>query len=72
MANVDLITGREAAKILGVAEGTLRNWRWRNINLPYCVLANGNVRYKRDVVEDYARRRQEIVTTVEVENEERN
>lgn len=67
--NNDLLTSHEAAEMVGVAEGTLRTWRARKINLPYVVLRDGrSIRYERAAVEEFLSKRNEVAQRVEVQN----
>lgn len=44
--DITLLTPAQAARILGVTEKTLRNWRSQRIHLPY-IHIGGRVRYRR-------------------------
>jgi excisionase family DNA binding protein len=47
-----LMTAREAAAYIGKAPGTLTQWRYLSIELPYYKIG-GSVRYRRDDLDTY-------------------
>ena len=51
---VPLVTARQAAGMLGLSEGTLKQWRLRDRGPAYVRLGGRTVRYERAVVEEWA------------------
>lgn len=49
----DLLNEKEVATELGIAPGTLRNWRSLRIGVPYVKLGKRAVRYRRSDVEAF-------------------
>lgn len=47
IAPSDLLDEKEVAATLGIAPGTLRNWRSLRIGIPYVKLGKRAVRYRR-------------------------
>lgn len=56
----DLVDTREAAAFLGVAAVTLRQWRWRRHpwQPPFLKCGTRTIRYRRQSLETWARRRE--------------
>lgn len=53
IAPSDLLDEKEVATTLGIAPGTLRNWRSLRIGVPYVKLGKRAVRYRRADVDAF-------------------
>ena len=53
MTNDNLLSTKEAAQLLGLAPGTLRNWRRRKRGPKYIKLSRSLVRYRRKHLEEF-------------------
>lgn len=53
IAPSDLLDEKEVAATLGIAPGTLRNWRSLRIGVPYVKLGKRAVRYRRADVDAF-------------------
>ena len=51
-----LLTSKEAARRVGVKEGTLRTWRWKGINLEYLVIGTRSIRYDAGEIAEFIRK----------------
>ena len=66
----DLMTPTQVTERLQVSLATLRNWRWKRVNLPYIKVHGGRrVRYLREDVEKFWETRYERVSPVEPDQE---
>ena len=54
----EYLTAKEAARILKLSYETLRQWRKRKVNLPYCKV--GCVRYTRRDIDEFMERNKVI------------
>ena len=60
-----LLTTKEAARLLGVSESFLERDRWQGARIPYVKIGARAVRYERSTLADYIARRVRTSTSQE-------
>ena len=61
--NSNLLTTKQAARLLGVSEAFLERDRWAGARIPFIKIGARAVRYEQDALDDYIKKQRRRSTT---------